>query len=107
MNLHRLLQQRAEAGKPVRVGIIGAGKFGTMFLSQIRRTAGMHLVGWLPSEVDDRKVSRKAALKGVDAQALSVYSLCGRTRPGLMLGYTCFTDDEIREGVCRLARALQ
>jgi predicted homoserine dehydrogenase-like protein len=25
MNLHRLLQQRAAAGKPVRVGLIGAG----------------------------------------------------------------------------------
>lgn len=69
--------------------------------------AGMHLVGWLPPEVDDRTVSRKAALKGVDAQALSVYSLCGTTRPGLLLGYTCFTDDEIREGVRRLAQALQ
>jgi GntR family transcriptional regulator/MocR family aminotransferase len=69
--------------------------------------AGMHLVGWLPSGLDDRIMSHKAALQGVNAQALSVYSLCGTTRPGLMLGYTCFTDDEIREGVCRLAQALQ
>jgi GntR family transcriptional regulator/MocR family aminotransferase len=69
--------------------------------------AGMHLVGWLPSGLDDRIMSHKAALQGVSAQALSVYSLCGTTRPGLMLGYTCFTDDEIREGVCRLAQALQ
>jgi predicted homoserine dehydrogenase-like protein len=29
MNLHRLLQQRAVAGQPVRVGLIGAGKFGS------------------------------------------------------------------------------
>jgi predicted homoserine dehydrogenase-like protein len=33
MSLHRLAQQRA--GKPVRVGLIGAGKFGSMFLNQI------------------------------------------------------------------------
>ncbi|MDQ3702750.1 MAG: SAF domain-containing protein, partial [Chloroflexota bacterium] len=45
MNLSRLLHARAEAGRPVRVGLIGAGKFGTMFLAQVRHTPGMHLVG--------------------------------------------------------------
>src|SRR5439155_1479994 len=34
-----LLGARAEAGTPLRVGLIGAGKFGTMFLSQARRAA--------------------------------------------------------------------
>src|SRR6266487_7079572 len=37
--------EREAAGRPVRVGLIGAGKFGTMFLAQVRRTPGMHLVG--------------------------------------------------------------
>src|ERR1044072_517115 len=41
MNLHRLLQQRAAAGRPVRVALIGAGKFGSMFLSQVRTTPGL------------------------------------------------------------------
>ena len=45
MNLHALLLERESAGRPVTVGLIGAGKFGTMFLAQIRRTRGMHLVG--------------------------------------------------------------
>jgi predicted homoserine dehydrogenase-like protein len=40
-----MLKARAAAAKPIRVGQIGAGKFGTMFLSQVRLTAGMHLVG--------------------------------------------------------------
>src|SRR3972149_11996763 len=44
MNLHRLLRQRAEAGKPVRVGLIGAGKFGAMFLAQARLTPGLHVL---------------------------------------------------------------
>jgi predicted homoserine dehydrogenase-like protein len=44
MNLHRLLLERKTAGKPVTVGIVGAGKFGTMFLSQARLIAGMHVV---------------------------------------------------------------
>ncbi|MEA3216790.1 MAG: hypothetical protein QOJ19_2946, partial [Acidimicrobiia bacterium] len=34
MNLHGLALQRAAAGRPVRVGLIGAGKFGSMFLAQ-------------------------------------------------------------------------
>ena len=45
MNLHRMLLERKAAGKPVTVAIIGAGKFGTMFLSQARNTDGMHIVG--------------------------------------------------------------
>jgi predicted homoserine dehydrogenase-like protein len=44
MNLYRLLEQRGAAGKPLRVGLIGAGKFGTMFLAQARRTPGLHLL---------------------------------------------------------------
>jgi predicted homoserine dehydrogenase-like protein len=45
MNLHAFLAAREAAGKPVRVGVIGAGKFGTMFLSQARATTGMHVLG--------------------------------------------------------------
>jgi predicted homoserine dehydrogenase-like protein len=45
MNLHTLLRQRAATNRPVRVGLIGAGKFGSMFLSQAPRTAGLHVVG--------------------------------------------------------------
>ncbi|MFO1199867.1 MAG: Gfo/Idh/MocA family oxidoreductase [Burkholderiaceae bacterium] len=44
MNLHKLLLARAAEGRPLRVGLIGAGKFGSMYLSQVRRTPGVHLV---------------------------------------------------------------
>jgi predicted homoserine dehydrogenase-like protein len=44
MSLHRQLQQRADARNPIRVGLIGAGKFGSMYLSQVPRTPGVHLV---------------------------------------------------------------
>jgi predicted homoserine dehydrogenase-like protein len=33
MSLYRLLQQRAAGGRPVKVALIGAGKFGSMFLN--------------------------------------------------------------------------
>src|SRR3546814_144649 len=44
MNLHTMLGRRAEAGNPVRVGLIGAGKFGTMYLSQAARTPGIQMM---------------------------------------------------------------
>jgi predicted homoserine dehydrogenase-like protein len=43
MNLYRLLQARHKAGKPVRVALVGAGKFGSMFLSQIPYVAGLEV----------------------------------------------------------------
>ncbi len=46
-----MLAARAEAGKPVRVGVIGAGKFGTMFLAQARLTPGLHVVGIVDLDV--------------------------------------------------------
>lgn len=62
MNLYRRLQERAAEGRPIRVALIGAGKFGTMFLAQAHRTPGIHVAG-----IADLSVSRVgAALKGVD-----------------------------------------
>ena len=45
MSLHAKLQQREAAGKPIRVGLIGAGKFGSMYLAQVPRTPGIHVAG--------------------------------------------------------------
>jgi predicted homoserine dehydrogenase-like protein len=45
MNLHRMLQQRAAEGRPLAVGLIGAGKFGSMYLAQAKHTPGIHVVG--------------------------------------------------------------
>ena len=45
MSLYAKLQQRAAEGRPVRIGLIGAGKFGSMYLAQVPRTPGVHLAG--------------------------------------------------------------
>jgi predicted homoserine dehydrogenase-like protein len=45
VSLYARLQQCAAAGEPVRVGLIGAGKFGSMYLAQVPRTPGIHLAG--------------------------------------------------------------
>ncbi len=61
MNLYSLLQRRAAAGRPVRVGLIGAGKFGSMFLSQVPTTPGL-LVAAIADLSPDRA---RAACRGV------------------------------------------
>jgi len=73
MNLHRLLKQREADGKPLRVALIGTGKFASMFLSQAQRTAGLRLV----AVVDDDPVHARGALTraGWPAQALSADSI--------------------------------
>lgn len=61
MNLFAKLMERQSAGRPVTIGLIGAGKFGTMFLSQVRLTRGMHLVGVADLNVERARSQLKTA----------------------------------------------
>jgi predicted homoserine dehydrogenase-like protein len=73
MNLHSLLLEREAAGKPVTVGLIGAGKFGIMFMSQARLTKGLHVVA-----VADLNVGRardRLATAGWPAEQFAAPSL--------------------------------
>ena len=45
MSLHRKLQELAVNHQSIKVGLIGAGKFGSMYLSQTPNTPGVHLLG--------------------------------------------------------------
>ncbi len=72
MNLATKLAARAAEGRPVTVGLIGAGKFGTMFLAQARKTVGLHVVA-----IADLSVPRaRAALAscGWEAERISAKS---------------------------------
>jgi GntR family transcriptional regulator/MocR family aminotransferase len=69
--------------------------------------AGMHLVGRLPAGKDDREASRDVARRGVEAPAISLYGNSSDGRGGLMLGYAAVREPEIRNGVRRLAEALE
>ncbi|KAH8657546.1 putative homoserine dehydrogenase [Tricladium varicosporioides] len=64
-SLSTKLAERQAAGKPIRVGLIGAGKFGSMFIAQACRTVGLHLAG-----IADISLERAvASLKRVDFPA--------------------------------------
>ena len=43
MYMHDLLRERAATARPVRVALVGAGKFGSMFLSQASSTPGLEV----------------------------------------------------------------
>ena len=44
MSLQNLISQRIDNNRPVKVALIGAGKFGSMFLSQVPTTPGLEVV---------------------------------------------------------------
>ena len=73
MNLHAMLLERQAAGRPVTVGLIGAGKFGTMFASQVRLTDGMHLVA--VADLDVSRARRQLRIAGWNDAAMSAPSL--------------------------------
>ncbi len=73
MNLHRMLGRRAEEGNPVGVGLIGAGKFGTMFLTQARLTTGLQIVGIADLSVERAQAS--CALAGWPEEQFKVGAL--------------------------------
>jgi predicted homoserine dehydrogenase-like protein len=80
MNLHRLLLERAAAGRPLRVGLIGAGKFGTMFLAQARRTPGLHLLG--VADLAPERASEALRRVGWPQEAISARSLSEAAEQG-------------------------
>jgi predicted homoserine dehydrogenase-like protein len=87
MNLHRLLQQRASESRPLRVALIGAGKFGSMFLAQARRTPGLHIVA--VADLDPVRARDALARTGWSAECYHARSLDEAHRRGT----TCVTDD--------------
>ena len=80
MSLHQKLQQRAAAGKPIRIGLIGAGKFGSMYLAQVPRTPGVHLAGIADLSPDAARAN--LARVGWKAEQSSATSLDAAVKQG-------------------------
>jgi predicted homoserine dehydrogenase-like protein len=87
MSLIQQLKARAQAGRPVRVAVIGAGKFGSMYLSQAPRTPGIHLVAVVDLSPDRARAS--LARVGWEAPRYAARSLADAVQSGA----TCITDD--------------
>lgn len=60
MNLSTLAQARAENGRPVRAALIGAGKFGSMFLAQAPHVAGLSVTHIVDLDPDRARAACRA-----------------------------------------------
>ena len=85
MNLFKKLQERAAKGNPIQVGMIGAGKFGTMFLAQALRIPAIHVV----SVVDLNPTNARSNMKLVGwadeaytADSIDEAAISGKTYVG-------------------------
>ncbi|MEJ1995575.1 MAG: flagellar biosynthesis protein FlgA [Limibacillus sp.] len=87
MNLHRLLQDRRDACNPIRVVLIGAGKFGSMFLSQARVTPGIHLLAL--ADLSPERAKKALVTTGWEEQQ----STAGSLSEAEAKGATFITDD--------------
>ncbi len=59
-NLHALAERRTAERGPVRVGLIGAGKFGSMFLTQVPTSSAIAVSAIADLDVDGAKAACKA-----------------------------------------------
>ena len=87
MNLHALLAQRAAQSKPLHVALIGAGKFGSMFLAQARRTPGIHLT--VVADLVPQRARESFARVGWPAEQYAALSAAAAAQNGT----TFITDD--------------
>ena len=87
MNLYTKLKARQDGGKPIRVGLIGSGKFGSMFLSQVRHVPGMHL--YAIADLSAARAKEALTQTGWDADAVVAASF----EDALSTGRTMITED--------------
>lgn len=80
MNLYSLLQKRRAADGPIRVGVIGAGKFASMFLTQASVSDGFHVVG--VADLDIPKARAAMARTGWAEERFGADSLDSAAKDG-------------------------
>jgi predicted homoserine dehydrogenase-like protein len=69
MNLQSLLAARVDADKPVRAGLIGAGKFGSMFLAQVPSIRGLEVA--VIADLDPERAKCACRTVGWDAARIA------------------------------------
>ena len=68
--MDHLLTQLARRPKPLRVGVIGAGKFATMFTTQARRVEGLELAWVADLDLERARAAANGAPIGTNAEDL-------------------------------------
>ena len=83
MSLYQKLQQRAEKNKPILVGMIGIGKFGSMYLAQVPNTPGVEVVG--VADLSPSQAKSNLLQVGWEGERLSVDSVDDAISPKVIL----------------------
>ena len=83
MSLFQKLQQRAEENKPILVGMIGIGKFGSMYLAQVPNTPGVEVVG--VADLSPSQAKSNLLQVGWEGERLSVDSVDDAISPKVIL----------------------
>jgi GntR family transcriptional regulator/MocR family aminotransferase len=68
--------------------------------------AGLHLVAWLPQELEETAVIAAAAREGVAVAGVTPYRLSPAPRGGLIFGYSNLNQQAITDGIKCLAQAI-
>jgi predicted homoserine dehydrogenase-like protein len=91
MSLFRRLQERESTHKPIRVGIIGVGAFGSAFLSQARVVPGMQVVSI--ADLDLEKAKRACVGAGWPEEAVGLGDSPSGINAGSAKGKVMVTDN--------------
>ena len=86
MNLAAMLAAREDQDRPIRVALIGAGKFGTMILAQLRLMRGVRLCAL--ADLDAERARAAAARAGWDPAAFVVAASAGKANDSARAGKT-------------------
>jgi predicted homoserine dehydrogenase-like protein len=87
MNLHKMLCDRAGDDKPIRIGVIGAGKFASMFLTQVPTTPGLHVLA--VCDLDVARARQALTETGWERDRFAATNLDEARKAGT----TCISDD--------------
>lgn len=75
-------------------------------LKPVGISAGLHLVAWLPQDLDEAAVVAAAERHGVRVHGVTQYRLSSGGQGGLIFGYSALNERAVADGVARLAAAI-
>jgi GntR family transcriptional regulator/MocR family aminotransferase len=82
-------------------------KYAKGFLKVEKQNSGMHIIGWLHEELDDKKVAATLQATNISAVPLSIYSGKYTVKPALILGYTGFNEKLLKDYALKLVSVLR
>jgi predicted homoserine dehydrogenase-like protein len=100
VNLARGLAQREAEGRPIRVGLVGAGKFGTMILAQLRLMHGVRLA--VLADLDGARARAAATEAGWDAASFASAGSIGSANDVARRGTTALVESGEIAAACEI-----